>query len=110
MDVIGAFLNAPCDRDVFVRPTPGQATRDPSTGEAIVYKLHRSLYGLSQSPARWIDTLDQALTVFGWKRTQSDPCMYHCSDGTTTVFLTVYVDDFLITGENYDLVTVKKKN
>ena len=109
LDVVGAFLNAPCDRDVFVRPAPGQATTDPSTGEAIVYKLQRSLYGLSQSPALWNDTLDQALTVFGWTRTQSDPCVYTYTDGVTTVILTVYVDDFLLTGENPALVAIKKK-
>ena len=85
LDVIGAFLNAPCDRGVFVRPAPGQPTTDPSTGEAVVYKLNRSLlYGLSQSPVLWNDTLDQALTVFKWTRTQSDPCVYTYSTPTAT--------------------------
>ncbi|CAB1114413.1 unnamed protein product [Ectocarpus sp. CCAP 1310/34] len=75
LDVVGAFLNALCDRDVCIRPAPGTAAKNSATGELMVYKLERSFYGLSQSPALLNDTLDESLTVFGWKRTQSDPCM-----------------------------------
>ena len=114
-DVVGAFLNAPSGRDVYVRPALGEATTDPSTGEAMVYKPERSLYGLSPSPVLWNDTLDATLTLFGWKRTQSDPCVYYYTDGativdgTTIVILTVYVDDFLLAGEDQHLVDNKKK-
>ena len=73
LDVVGAFLNALCDRDVYVRPAPGTSAKNSATGEPMVYKLERSLYGLSQSPALWNDTLNESLTVFGWKRTQSNP-------------------------------------
>ncbi|CAB1103798.1 unnamed protein product [Ectocarpus sp. CCAP 1310/34] len=76
LDVVGAFLNALCDRDLYVRPAPGTSAKNSATGEPMVYKLERSLYGLSQSPALWNDTLDESLTVFGLKRTQSDPCVY----------------------------------
>ena len=109
LDVVGAFLNAPCDSDVYVKPAPGEVTKDPATGEPMVYKLERSLYGLSQSPSLWNDTLDATLTVFGWKRTQSDPCVYIYTNGDTSVILTVYVDDFLLSGEDEDLVRTKKK-
>ena len=75
----------------------------------MVYKLERSLYGLSQSPALWNDTLNESLTVFGWKRTQSDPCVYVHTSGNIIVILTVYVDDILITGGDQQLVDQKKK-
>ncbi|CAB1105976.1 unnamed protein product [Ectocarpus sp. CCAP 1310/34] len=55
----------------------------------MVYKLERSLYGLSQSPALRNDTLDESLTVFGWKTTQSDPCMYVYTSGNIIVILTL---------------------
>lgn len=109
MDVVGAFLNAPCDRDVYVKPAPGDTLKDPATGEIMIYKLDRSLYGLSQSPYLWNDTLDDTLTVFGWKRTHSDPCVYVFRKGSSLVILTVYVDDFLLTGDDQDLVNIKRK-
>ena len=109
MDVVVAFLNAHCDRDVYVKPAPGDKLMDPVTGEPVVYKLERSLYGLSQSPSLWNDTLDEALVVFEWRRTQSDPCVYVYGSGDTLVILTVYVDDILITGKDQDLVKKKKK-
>ena len=85
LDVVGAFLNALCDRDVYVRPAPGTSAKNSATGEPMVYKLERSLYGLSQSPALWNDTLNESLTVFGWKRTQSDPCVYVYTSGNIIV-------------------------
>ena len=109
LDVVGAFLNALCDRDVYVRPAPGTSAKNSATGEPMVYKLERSLYGLSQSPALWNDTLNESLTVFGWKRTQSDPCVYVYTSGNIIVILTVYVDDILITGGDQQLVDPKKK-
>ncbi|CAB1105209.1 unnamed protein product [Ectocarpus sp. CCAP 1310/34] len=51
LDVVVAFLNALFDRDVNVRPAPGTSAKNSATGELMVYKLERSLYGLSQSPA-----------------------------------------------------------
>ena len=85
LDVVGAFLNGLCDRDVYVRPAPGTSAKNSATGEPMVYKLERSLYGLSQSPALWNDTLNESLTVFGWKRTQSDPCVYVYTSGNIII-------------------------
>ena len=45
----------------------------------------------------------------GWKRTQSDPCVYVYTSGNIIVILTVYVDDILITGGDQQLVDQKKK-
>ncbi|CAB1109668.1 unnamed protein product [Ectocarpus sp. CCAP 1310/34] len=110
LDVVSAFLNTLCDRDVYVRLAPGTSTKNSATGELMVYKLERSLYGLPQSPALWNDTLDDSLTVPGWKRTQSDPCVYGYTSGDIIVILTVYVDDILITGGDQQLVDQKKKD
>ncbi|CAB1098789.1 unnamed protein product [Ectocarpus sp. CCAP 1310/34] len=78
-------------------------------GRTLVYKLKPSLYGLSQSPALWNDTLDKSLTVFGWKSTQSDPCVYMYASGNIIVILTVYVDDVLITRGGQQLMDQKKE-
>ena len=108
MDVVVAFLNAYCDTDVYVANLPGEETKN-ATGETMVNKLERSLYGLSQSPSLWNDTLDESLTIFGWKRTQSDPCVYTYGTGPKLTILEVYVDDILISGADQDIVAQKKK-
>ena len=50
MDGVGAYLQSLIDKDAFVDPAPGHDLRDSKTGEVMVYKLQRSLYGLAQSP------------------------------------------------------------
>ena len=54
-------------------------------------------------------TVIKGLKKFGWKRTQSDPCVYVYTSGNIIVILTVYVDDILITGGDQQLVDQKKK-
>ena len=109
MDVVGEFLQSLIDKDVFVEPAPGHDTRDSKTGEVIVYKLQRSLYGLAQSPVLWYRTIDGVLVVIGFRPTQWDPCVYTHSSGVTLVILMLYVDDILITGKDPTLVEQKKK-
>ena len=104
-----AFLQSLIDKDVFVEPAPGHDPRDFKTGEVMVYKLQRSLYGLAQSPVLWYDTIDGVLVVIGSRPTQSDPCVYTHGNGVTLTLLTLYVDDILITGKDPTLVEQKKK-
>lgn len=109
MDVAVAFLQSTIDKDVWVKPAPGQDVKDPSTGEIMVYKLERSLYGLAQSPVLWYDTIDEVLVVIGFRPTQSDPCVYIHGSGDALVILTLYVDDILISGKDPELVANLKK-
>ena len=108
-DVVVAFLQSLVDKDVFVEPAPGHDPRDSKTGEVMVYKLQRSLYGLAQSPVLWYDTIDGILVVIGFGPTQSYPCVYTHGSGVTLVILTLYVDDILITGKDPTPVKQKKK-
>ena len=94
-----AFLQSLVDKDVFVEPAPGHDPRDSRTGEVMVYKLQRSIYGLAQSPVLWYDTIDGVLVGIGFRPTQSDPRVYTHGSGVALVILTLYVDDILITGK-----------
>ena len=109
MDVVVAFLQSLIDKGFFVEPAPGHDPMDSKTGEVMVYKLQRSLYGLAQSSVLWYDTIDGVLVVTGFKPTQSDPCTYTHGSGVTLIILTLYVDDILITGKDPTLVEQKKK-
>ena len=109
MDVVVAFLQVHIDKDVYVKPAPGHDPRDPKTGEVMVYKLKRSLYGLAQSPVLWYDTIDGVLIVIRFSPTHSDPCVYVHGSGDTLIILTLYVDDILLTGKDPVLVDQKKR-
>ena len=87
LDVQVAFLQAKIEgRDVYVKTAPGQETKDPKTGEPMIYKLKRSLYGLAQSPVLWYDTINKVMLTLGFMPTQSDPCVYtYGSDDTFTI-------------------------
>ena len=69
MDVVVAFLQSLINKDVFVEPAPGHDPRDSKTGEVMVYKLQRSLYGLAQSYVFWYHTINGVLVVIGFRPT-----------------------------------------
>lgn len=68
-----AFLQRKIKDGVLVKTAPGHNAKDIKTGESLFMKLKRSLYGLSQSPALWYDTIDVALLGIGFTPTSSDP-------------------------------------
>lgn len=83
---------------VFVKPGEGH----------LVCKLHKSLYGLRQSPRAWYARLHTALLAWNLTQSHSDPNLYFAHIGIDTVALIVYVDDIFLTGSNPQLITQLK--
>ncbi|KAL9261983.1 Retrovirus-related Pol polyprotein from transposon TNT 1-94-like protein [Drosera capensis] len=75
--------------------------------EDYVCRLHKSLYGLKQSPRQWYKRFDSFMMKHGFNRSQYDCCAYHkkVSDGSL-MYLLLYVDDMLIATR--DMVEIKK--
>lgn len=67
-----------------------------------ICKLQKSLYGLKQSPRAWFDRFAQFIKKLGYSQCQSDHTMFvkHSSEGKMAVLI-VYVDDIVITGDDY---------
>lgn len=65
---------------------------DDGTGR--VCKLNKTLYGLKQAGRLWNVKLDIALAKFGLKKSKLDPCVYF--NERLSLFIAIYVDDFLI--------------
>lgn len=63
-----------------------------------VCRLHRSLYGLRQSPRAWHKRFSDFLEEVGFHLRQSDQSLFTYRTGTTFIILLIYVDDILITG------------
>ena len=65
LDVKTAFLYADIEEEVFVAEPPGFETSD-NENVLLVVKLGKILYGLAQSPGKWLHTIDPVLISIGF--------------------------------------------
>jgi hypothetical protein len=65
-------------------------------GKHLVCKLHKSLYGLKQSPKAWNQKLDVFLKNIESMKSEVDPIVYATQVGDVKFFIVVYVDDFIL--------------
>ncbi|XP_015165731.1 uncharacterized mitochondrial protein AtMg00810-like [Solanum tuberosum] len=76
--------------------SPGLTT--PRKG--LVCRLNKSLYGLKQASRQWYEKLTEALHTRGYVRSLQCYSLFYRKRGASSVFLSVYVDDILLTGIN----------
>ncbi|CAB1109543.1 unnamed protein product [Ectocarpus sp. CCAP 1310/34] len=108
MDVSTAFLYADILENVFVEQPPGFEVKDKDGGD-LVMQLQKSLYGLAQSPSNWFHTIDPFLVEIGFVPLKSDTCVYLYDHDDVQVYLTLYVDDLLLAGNNSRAISMIKK-
>eukprot|EP00873_Tetraselmis_striata_P006313 jgi/Tetstr1/426577/TSEL_016855.t1 len=95
VDVDTAFLYAPVEEEIYMRPPPGYEQYD-ARGRPMVLRLLKSLYGLKQSPRNWHNTLHKFLVWYGFQQLKSDPGAYvYWQGGQLICILVVYVDDMI---------------
>ncbi len=101
LDIQAAYLNAPLERDVYVKIPQG----DKNYGKGY-WKLNKSLYGLKQSGRNWNSTITEFLIKIGFKQCKNEHCLfYHINnENKVSCLIGLYVDDMIITGFNYDLL------
>jgi Reverse transcriptase (RNA-dependent DNA polymerase) len=102
LDVQNAFLHGDLYETVYMAQPPGFV--DP-TCPSHVCLLHKSLYGLKQSPRAWFNTLTSALLSYGFKGSQYDPSFFVFSSASKLVVLLVYVDDLILTGNDSAIIS-----
>jgi hypothetical protein len=73
---------------------------DIAQTEGKVLRLHRSLYGLKQSPRAWFDRFRRAILQLGYKQSNADHTMFYKRNVSRVAILIVYVDDIVITGDD----------
>lgn len=71
--------------------------------------MHKSLYGLKQTPRQWKFKLAEALTQLGFFQSHYDYSLFTKRETKDLIVVLVYVDDLLVTGSCSDL-RVKTKN
>ena len=97
MDVQNAFLHGDLNETVYMRQPAGFV--DESRPDHVCH-LHKSLYGLKQSPRAWFDKFNTYLMEFGFTCSIPDPSLFVYAKGKDVILLLLYVDVMLITGNN----------
>ncbi|CAN0034543.1 unnamed protein product [Sphacelaria rigidula] len=108
MDFSTAFLTGKLEEELYTRQAPGFEKKN-SRGQPFIMKLHKSIYGLRQSPKAWNSTIDGDLRALGFEPTVTDACVYVKGSGDDYIMLTLYMDDLLITGPNSEIVAKLRK-
>ncbi|KAK0574940.1 hypothetical protein LWI29_031289 [Acer saccharum] len=65
-----------------------------------VCKLKKAIYGLKQAPRAWYHELRQFLLTVGFKNSYTDTSLFALNSGGNLLYLLIYVDDIILTGNN----------
>jgi hypothetical protein len=109
IDIKGAFLYPELKEPVFISLPRNLG------GQGIVYwKLHKTLYGLSQSPKAFYEDVSHILLSHGYHRTNADPCFFYKFDDDGKIYMVVHVDDFAVAFSSSKMIdqlleTLKKR-
>eukprot|EP00253_Pinus_taeda_P020312 PITA_20312 len=107
MDVKTTFLNGDLKENVFMSQLEGFAMK---RHEHKVCKLVKSLYGLKQALQAWYEKLTEHLLKLNFKHYDlDDATLFVKKVGKIVVYLVVYVDDLLMTGNNESYIASIKK-
>ena len=96
LDFDTAFLNAPLDVDIYVKPPEGYIPKTPGS----VWLMKKSLYGLKQSSKMWNNMLNKFLLENNFTRSMVDHCLYVYRQNGDHIILVIWVDDILICANN----------
>eukprot|EP00253_Pinus_taeda_P003845 PITA_03845 len=106
MDVKFAFLHGDLHEEIYMEQPTGFIQTDSS----LVCWLKKSLYGLKQAPQAWYAKMDSFLLETGFSRCHSDNTVYTKKVGKSLIILVLYVDDFIVTGSDPNLINHVKSS
>ena len=102
IDVNNAFLQGRLKDEVYVKQPPGFVDQDRPH---FVCCLKKALYGLRQAPRAWYQELRNYLLTLGFVNSVADTSLFIKWDGQLVLYVLVYVDDMLITGNNKSAIS-----
>ncbi|GJT96875.1 retrovirus-related pol polyprotein from transposon RE1 [Tanacetum coccineum] len=102
LDVKNAFLHGHLNETVYMEQPPGFI--DPQFPNHVC-KLSKALYGLKQAPRAWFHRLSSFLLAHGFVCSRADTSLFVFTKDSCIMYLLVYVDDLILTGNNESLLT-----
>ncbi len=107
MDMKIAFINGKLEEEIYMEQPQGFVHQG---GEHLVCKLHKSLYGLKQSPRAWNQKLDAFFKTIEFMKSEVNLSVYVAQVGDVKFFIVVYVDDLiLVCNDQNKLLQIKKE-
>ena len=97
LDVSNAFLHGVLKETVYMEQPPGYVDSKLPTH---VCKLQKALYGLKQAPRAWFERFTSNLHTIGFTPSLADPSLFMYRKEDTVLFLLLYVDDIIVTGNS----------
>ena len=97
LDINNAFLQGYLSEAVYMSQPQGFVDPD---NPSYVCKLRKSIYGLKQAPCAWYTELRKFLLASGFQNSLADTSLFILKHGGHLIYLLVYVDDIIITGDN----------
>ena len=67
--------------------------------------MHKSIYGLKQSPHAWYAKLSTVLIELGFTRSNDDHSLFVHIKSDEKLVVLIYVDDLILTGNNHTAIT-----
>ncbi|CDO78191.1 hypothetical protein BN946_scf184635.g1 [Trametes cinnabarina] len=99
-DVVGAYLNADLDKEIYMCQPPGY-----DDGSGRVLRLQKALYGLKQGGRKWNQRFNRVMVEdLGFTRLNSEPCVYMRSDRCGLTMVGVHVDDMISAADGPELI------
>jgi hypothetical protein len=92
LDVKIAFLNDPIKEEMYVEQPPNFESEEYPNH---VYKLHKTLYELNQSPRVWYQCLRDFLIENGFRIGKADSTLFTRKMGKDLFVCQIYVDDII---------------
>ncbi|KAH9667846.1 hypothetical protein KPL70_021200 [Citrus sinensis] len=101
LDVRNTFLHGQLKEIVYMEQSPGFTDQNLPDHVCL---LHKSVYGLKEAPRAWFECLSLALLELGFTSCKVDHSLFIFHANDTLIFLLVYVNDVIITGNNPDRI------
>ena len=106
MEVKPTFLNGDLFEDVcMVQPVGFQQTGNGN----LVCKLKKLIYGLKQASRQWYIKFDEVIIRNGFKENVVDRCIYMKVNGSSFIFMVLYVNDIHLVTNDTNLLAETKQ-
>ena len=104
MDVKSAYLHSNIEEEIYLEQPQG-FVKKANSGQKLVCKLNKSIYGLKQAAKNWYEALTSLLLKEGFKRSRNDYCLFvRKEENGTFSYVLIWVDDIVVAGATEEAV------